>query len=84
MYEKESKAIIQQIVIEKDLNITVYKRQVPSLYSLVAYIGGLIVILYLIGYLMVQCLTINSYEDHLVQAVYPTKAILKSRLALYL
>lgn len=71
-------------MIEKDLNITVYKKQVPSLYSLVAYVGGLIVIIYLIGYLLVSCLTINSYDDHMVEAVYPTKAILKSRLALYM
>ena len=73
--------IIQQaIVIERDLNLRVYRRLGPSIYSLAAYIGGLIVIFWILGYLLVSCLTINAYEDHMVQAIYPTKDILKSRL----
>ena len=58
----------------------VFRRQGPSLYSLLGYIGGLIVIFWLLGYLLVACLTVNAFEDHMVQAVYPTKEILKSRL----
>ena len=52
----------------------------PSLYSLIGYIGGMILILWIVGYLIASCLTINAYEDHLVQAVYPTKDVLKSRI----
>ena len=52
----------------------------PSIYSLAAYIGGLIVIFYIMGYLLVSCLTINAYEDHMVQTMYPTKDVLKSRV----
>ena len=46
--------------------------------------GGILVILWLIGYAIVYCLTINAKEDHLVQAMYPTKEILKQRLKVYL
>jgi len=33
---------------------------------------------------LVSCLTINAYEDHLVQTLYPTKDILKDRLKNYM
>ena len=68
------------IVIERNLNVKVFRRLGPSIYSLLAYIGGLIVIFWLLGYLLVSCLTLNAYEDHMVSTIYPTKDILKSRL----
>ena len=71
-------------MIERDLNLKVFRREGPSIYSLAAYIGGIIVVFWLLGYLIVQCLTLNSYEDHMVQAMYPTKDILKSRLKHFL
>ena len=37
-------------------------------------------IFWLLGYLLVSCLTLNAYEDHMVSAIYPTKDILKQRL----
>ena len=40
----------------------------------------MIVILYILGYLIVSCLTLNAYEDHMVQTVYPTKEALKRRI----
>ena len=58
----------------------VFRRLGPSIYNLLAYIGGLIVIFWLLGYLLVSCLTLNAYEDHMVSAIYPTKDILKQRL----
>ena len=73
-------SIRKQITIERDLDVTLYKRQYPSLYSLISYIGGMIVILYILGYLIVSCLTLNAYEDHMVQTVYPTKEALKRRI----
>ena len=42
--------------------------------------GGLIVILWLVGYVIVYCLTINSFEDNMVQTMYPTKDALKKRI----
>ena len=75
-----SDRIQQQIVLERDLNVKVFRRMGPSIYSLAAYIGGLIVIFYILGYLLVSCLTINAYEDHMVQTMYPTKDVLKSRV----
>ena len=58
--------------------------QVISLHSLLGYLGGLLVVIYIVGYLVVSCLTINSYQDHMVQTLYPTKKVLKERLRLYL
>jgi len=52
-------------------------------YALVGTIGGSIVILYGLGYLIVACLTVNAYEDHMVQTVYPTKETLKQRVKTY-
>ena len=72
--------ILQQITIERDLGVTLYKRQNPSLYILIGYIGGIIVILWILGYLIVSCLTVNAYEDHMVSTVYPTKEALKRRI----
>ena len=42
--------------------------------------GGLIVIFWLIGYILEPFLTVNSYDEHMVRAVYPTKEVLKRRL----
>ena len=56
----------------------------PSVYAMAASLGGLIVVIYLVGSLLVSCLTIKAYEDHLVQAMYPTKDILKDRLKVYM
>ena len=42
--------------------------------------GGLIVIFWLIGYILEPFLTVNSFEEHMVRAVYPTKEVLKRRL----
>lgn len=56
------------------------RRQRPSVYALVGTFGGTIVVLYLLGYCMVGCLTVNAYEDHMVQTVYPTKETLKQRV----
>ena len=36
-------------------------------------LGGLLVVLYLVGSLLVSCLTVNAFEDHLISTVYPTK-----------
>ena len=63
-----------------DLDLTLLKRQRPSIYTLLATIGGSIVVIYLLGHILVGCLTNNAYEDHLVQTVYPTKAVLKKRV----
>lgn len=43
-------------------------------------IGGIVVIIYLLGYCIVSCLTTGAYDDHLVQAVYPTKESLRQRV----
>ena len=42
--------------------------------------GGLIVIFWLIGYILEPFLTVNSFEEHMVHAIYPTKEVLKRRL----
>lgn len=42
--------------------------------------GGLIVIFWLIGYILEPFLTVNSFDEHMVRAVYPTKEVLKRRL----
>ena len=42
--------------------------------------GGLIVIFWLIGYILEPFLTVNSYDENMVRAVYPTKEVLKRRL----
>ena len=42
--------------------------------------GGLIVIFWLIGYILEPFLTVNSFDEYMVRAVYPTKAVLKRRL----
>jgi len=47
---------------------------------MVGTIGGIAVILYLLGYFIVSCMTVGAYDDHLVQAVYPEKETLKQRV----
>ena len=59
------------------------RRQKPSVYALIGTFGGSIVVLYLLGYLLVGCLTIRAFEDHMVQTVYPTKDTLKDRVKAY-
>ena len=50
--------------------MTLLRRQRSSIYDLVGTFGGTIVVLYLLGYCMVGFLTVNAYEDHMVQTVY--------------
>ena len=71
---------IAMVTFERDLQKKVYSRTGPSMFTLAGIMGGLLVILYLIGYCLNACLTINAYEDHMVQAVYPTKQMLKRRV----
>lgn len=64
-------------MVERDLDLTLMRRVGPSLYSLLGILGGLIVLIWLVGSLLVSCLTVGAYEDHMVSTVYPTKDALK-------
>ena len=77
-------AATQQIIFERDLDLTMLRRVGPSFYTMVGTVGGLLVVLFLVGQILVSCLTINAYEDHLVQTLYPTKDILKDRIKNYM
>lgn len=81
--DDNSPTVWQEVVFERSLSLGVYRREAPSIYRLAANIGGLIVVLWLVGYVVSSCLTVNAYEDHVVQAMYPTKEILKQRLRVY-
>lgn len=58
--------MLQSIVFERDLDQKVYRQKSTTLYYGAAFMGGIIVILYLIGYALVSCLTVNAQEDHMV------------------
>jgi len=58
--------MLQSIVFERDLDQKVYRQKSATLYDGAAYVGGIIVTLYLIGYALVACLTVNAQEDHMV------------------
>ena len=65
---------------ERNLDLTIKRIQGPSYYKLIAYMGGVMVVLWLIGYILEPFLTVNAYEEHILRSVYPTKDVLKRRL----
>ena len=67
-------------VFERNLDLTINRIQGPAYYKLIAYMGGLMVVIWLIGYILEPCLTVNAYEEHILRSVYPTKDVLKRRL----
>ena len=62
----ENPNAIQMIVIERDLDLVLLKRNQPSVYAMAGTLGGVAVVLYLLGACLVSCLTIGAYEDHVV------------------
>ena len=68
------------MVFERSLDKVVYRRQARGFLSLLGFVGGVILVLWLIGYCIVKAVTIGSYEDQMVQALYPTKHALMSRI----
>jgi len=71
------------VVFSRDLDLTIMRRAGASLYYLASFIGGLIIIFWIIGYILVSCLTMYAYEDYMVGTVYPTKTTLKNRVKRY-
>lgn len=65
--------MVMQVVLERDLDLILLKRSRSSVYAITGNVGGIAVMLYLLGYCIVSCLTTGAYEDHLVQTVYPEK-----------
>ena len=71
------------VVFSRDLDLTIHRRVGASLYYLASFIGGLVIIFWIIGYILVSCLTMYAYEDYMVGTVYPTKTTLKNRVKRY-
>ena len=71
-------------MLERDLDLSLIRRsRKTSVYAVAGAVGGTIVVLYILGYLLVDCLTTNAYEDHMISTVYPTKEILKDRVRMH-
>lgn len=83
-FEKSQETNIRAMVVfSRDLDLTIMRRAGASLYYLTSFIGGLIIIFWIIGYILVSCLTMYAYEDYMVGTVYPTKTTLKNRVKRY-
>ena len=67
-------------IFERNLDLTINLIQGPAYYKLIAYMGGVMVVLWLIGYILEPFLTVNAYEENIIRSVYPTKDVLKRRL----
>ena len=67
-------------IFERNLDLTINRIQGPEYYKLIAYMGGVMVVLWLIGYILEPFVTVNAYEEHILRSVYPKKDVLKRRL----
>ena len=72
-----------QVVLSRNLDLTMVRRSSPSVFQVASFMGGLLVALWLIGYCLVSCLTMTAYEDHMVSTAYSSKQLLKERVTRY-